>query len=112
MEVTIKPSPEISECPPISLGTQARARWGADTGYDHSAEAATPSSNRYALFDCMIDETGTYLSEDYSFCRRWTAMGGDIWADLASSLNHVGPYVFRGDFSSQFAPIQGQSTAG
>ena len=60
----------------------------------------------------MIDETGTYLSEDYSFCRRWTAMGGDIWADLASSLNHVGPYVFRGDFSSQFAPIQGQSTAG
>jgi hypothetical protein len=73
---------------------------------DHSTEAATPSSNRYALFDCMIDENGTYLSEDFSFCRRWIAMGGEIWADLASSLNHVGPYVFRGDFSSQFAPSE------
>jgi hypothetical protein len=75
---------------------------------DHSAEAATASSNRYALFDCMIDETGTYLSEDYSFCHRWTAIGGEIWADLSSGLNHVGPYVFRGDFSSQFAPMQPQ----
>ena len=73
---------------------------------DHSVEAATASLNRYALFDPVIDETGTYLSEDFSFCRRWIAMGGDIWADLASSLNHVGPLVFRGDFSSQFAPAR------
>ena len=72
---------------------------------DHSIDAATPSRNRYALFDSMIDETGTYLSEDYSFCRRWTAMGGEIWVDLSSQLNHIGPYVFRGDFASQFTPI-------
>jgi hypothetical protein len=71
---------------------------------DHSIDAATRSNNRYALFDCMIDETGTYLSEDFAFCRRWTDMGGEIWADLSSALNHVGPMVFRGDFSSQFAP--------
>jgi hypothetical protein len=72
---------------------------------DHSLDAATPSRNRFALFDSMIDETGTYLSEDYSFCRRWIAMGGEIWVDLSSRLNHVGPYVFQGDFASQFAPI-------
>ncbi len=72
---------------------------------DHSVDAAQPSENRYALFDCMIDETGTYLSEDFAFCRRWTEMGGEIWADLKSALNHVGPMVFRGDLSSQFGPV-------
>lgn len=71
---------------------------------DHSVEAATASNNRYALFECMIDETGTYLSEDFSFCRRWTDIGGEIWADLRSALNHVGPMVFRGDLSTQFGP--------
>jgi hypothetical protein len=71
---------------------------------DHSVEAATESENRFALFDCMIDQDGTYLSEDFSFCRRWTDMGGEIWADLESRLNHVGPFVFRGDLSTQFMP--------
>jgi hypothetical protein len=70
---------------------------------DHSVEATSASSNRFALFDCMIDENGTYLSEDFSFCKRWTDIGGEIWADLKSTLNHVGPLVFRGDLSSQFA---------
>jgi hypothetical protein len=59
---------------------------------------------RCALFNCMIDEqTGTYLSEDFSFCRRWTAMGGEIWADLESRLTHVGAVDFGGDLSTQFS---------
>jgi hypothetical protein len=70
---------------------------------DHSMEAATASANRFALFDPMIDESGVYLSEDFSFCRRWTDIGGEIWADLESTLSHVGPTVFRGDVSTQFA---------
>ncbi len=69
---------------------------------DHSLDAATASDNRFALFECMIAEDGTYLSEDFAFCKRWTDMGGEIWADLASKLNHVGPLVFRGDLASQF----------
>ena len=32
----------------------------------------------------MIAEDGTYLSEDFAFCKRWTDMGGEIWADLKS----------------------------
>jgi hypothetical protein len=76
---------------------------------DHSVEAATSSDNRFALFDCMIDENGTYLSEDFSFCRRWSDIGGDIWADLSSSLNHVGPLVFRGNLSTQFATVDAAS---
>jgi hypothetical protein len=70
---------------------------------DHSIDAAIPSENRFALFECMIAEDGTYLSEDFAFCKRWTDMGGEIWADLKSKLTHVGPIAFAGDLSSQFA---------
>src|SRR5215472_15484612 len=63
---------------------------------EHSRDALAGSPNRFALFECMIDPaTGTYLSEDFAFCRRWTDIGGEIWADLESRLDHVGPSVFR-----------------
>jgi hypothetical protein len=56
---------------------------------------------RSALFNCMIDPvTGFYLSEDYSFCRRWTDMGGEIWVDYTSRLNHVGLMVYRGNMAA------------
>jgi hypothetical protein len=73
--------------------------------HDHSAHGAMDSANRYALFDCMIDrQTGMYLSEDFAFCKRWTDMGGEIWADLGSRLNHVGSTTYVGDLSTQFEP--------
>jgi hypothetical protein len=57
-----------------------------------------PSDHLYALFECMIDpDTGVYLSEDYAFCRRWRAQGGEIWLDLKSCLTHSGTYSFRGN---------------
>jgi len=71
---------------------------------EHSLDALAGSPNRFALFECMIDPaTGNYLSEDFAFCKRWTDIGGEIWADLDSRLDHVGPSVFRGDIASQFA---------
>jgi hypothetical protein len=70
---------------------------------DHSIDAAAASENRFALFDCMIAEDGTYLSEDFAFCKRWVDIGGEIWADLNSKLNHVGPMTFCGELASQFA---------
>jgi hypothetical protein len=71
---------------------------------EHSHDALAGSPNRFALFECMIDPaTGTYLSEDFAFCKRWTDIGGEIWADLESRLDHVGPSVFHGDVASQFA---------
>lgn len=57
----------------------------------------------YAFFDTMIDkdENGDnrYLSEDYTFCRLWQRLGGEIWMDLSTKLNHVGSYTFEGDLS-------------
>lgn len=73
---------------------------------DHSVDAAVDSAHRIALFECMIDEDGTYLSEDFAFCKRWTDLGGEIWADLNSRLDHVGPMAFCGDLSSQFAAAE------
>lgn len=70
---------------------------------EHSHDTLAGSPNRFALFECMIDKAdGTYLSEDFSFCRRWTDIGGEIWADLDSRLDHVGPTVFHGEVASQF----------
>jgi hypothetical protein len=62
-----------------------------------------PSDNLYALFDCMIDpDTGVYLSEDYAFCRRWRAIGGEIWLDLNSKLTHTGAHSFHGNAAAHF----------
>lgn len=52
----------------------------------------------YALFDTMIDPIDRrYLSEDYTFCRRWQDIGGEIWLDPTISLNHYGHFCFQGN---------------
>lgn len=57
----------------------------------------------YALFDTMIDpDNGRYLSEDYTFCRRWQKMGGEIYLDPRTALNHVGHYTFEGNIRKLF----------
>jgi hypothetical protein len=79
---------------------------------EHSQDVLAGSPNRFALFECMIDPaTGTYLSEDFAFCKRWTDIGGEIWADLDSRLDHVGPTVFHGDIASQFAAAPSAANA-
>ena len=63
----------------------------------------------YALFDCIIDpDSRRYLSEDYTFCRRWQQIGGDIWLDPRVALNHVGHYTFRGNVRKM---LTGESTS-
>jgi len=47
---------------------------------EFAAEPNDPRRWSYALFNCLVDG-GNWLSEDYSFCRRWTEMGGEIWVD-------------------------------
>ena len=59
--------------------------------------ASASMDNFYSFFDCGIDpDTKVYLSEDYLFCKRWTDIGGEIWADLKINLNHTGTVDFRG----------------
>lgn len=57
----------------------------------------------YALFDTIIDpDSRRYLSEDYTFCRRWQDMGGEVYLDPRTTLNHVGHYTFRGNIRKLF----------
>jgi hypothetical protein len=51
----------------------------------------------YSIFDTEIDEKGHYLSEDWTFCRRWAKLGGEIYAHAKVLLNHSGHYEFAGD---------------
>ena len=54
----------------------------------------------YSFFDTIHDpDDNRYLSEDYTFCRRLQKIGGEIWIDLSTKLNHVGSYSFEGDVS-------------
>ncbi len=64
-------------------------------------KAAGPQGEKEhtAFFNCLVDEKGVYLSEDYAFCKRWTDMGGDIWADFQSRLSHTGSEMFKGDLA-------------
>jgi hypothetical protein len=56
------------------------------------------------LFECAIDpQSGAYLSEDYAFCDRWRALGGEIWLDLHSRLTHAGMSYYEGDCAGRYA---------
>ncbi len=54
-------------------------------------------SPAYALFDNLIDEDGTYLSTDYSFCKRLNNCNIPIYVDFSLKVNHVGQHVFEGN---------------
>jgi hypothetical protein len=51
----------------------------------------------FALFDTAIDASGHYLSEDWTFCERWRALGGKVFARTDIRLDHHGTHCFRGD---------------
>ena len=62
----------------------------------------------YALFLEMIDERRERLSEDFAFCNRWRAIGGEIWGDPDAAIVHVGRKEYTGKLSDVFerAPKQ------
>ena len=56
-----------------------------DTGTDNT---------EWAVYNTVI-HNGRFLSEDYSLCRRWQLLGGDVMADTEGpGLEHIGKYTF------------------
>jgi hypothetical protein len=54
------------------------------------------TGGNWALFTTFIDDrTGEPLTEDFAFCRRWIAIGGELWLDVASPVLHVGRHAYR-----------------
>ena len=74
-----------------------------DTRCRHGHVLGGSESEIYALFDCLIDPvTRLYLSEDYAFCARWRAVGGEVWLDTRAKLTHCGMSEYHGEFEQRF----------
>lgn len=57
----------------------------------------TAPTRTVMFFETMIEpDSREYLSEDYAFCRRWRALGGEVWADFQSRMTHVGHAQYTG----------------
>jgi hypothetical protein len=57
------------------------------------------SENIYNFFDSDFNpESGEFLGEDYAFCKRWTDIGGKIYANVEAYITHHGTHGFRGRF--------------
>lgn len=59
----------------------------------------------WEFFACDRDEDGYIQPEDYSFCRRWRNLGGEIWLCPWMTLTHRGPMNFSG--SMKYAFLEG-----
>ena len=70
---------------------------GAQKYTDAIGLSSAENENQYDFFNCTIDSKGRYLTEDWSFCRRWRELGGAIWADTSIPLVHVGYHRFYPD---------------
>ena len=57
------------------------------------------------IFDTLLEAgTAEHLSEDYAFERRWTDLGGEIWADMSARLTHVGRAAYTGSLVEAMRP--------
>jgi hypothetical protein len=53
--------------------------------------------NFYNLFDCIHDpKTKEFFGEDFGFCKRWTDMGGKVYAYIMDYITHTGEYQYCG----------------
>ncbi len=57
--------------------------------------AGTPDA--LMVFDSFVEpQTGRYLNDWQAFARRWTDLGGEVWADTRSGLTHMGEVALSG----------------
>jgi len=56
-----------------------------------------------ALFNPMVAHQ-RFFSEDFAFCARWRAIGGQVFMAPDVPLSHVGSHTFKGAFSETIAP--------
>jgi len=49
----------------------------------------------WALWSSLFEAGKSYDGEDVSFCRRWTAIGGDIWLHTGVVVRHYGEAEYK-----------------
>ena len=72
-----------------------------DTKYIDDISFLKPEENKYAyaLFDTAVNE-GRYLSEDWVFCQRYTALKNAVYIDVSIMLTHTGICDYKGAYIS------------
>lgn len=68
-----------------------------DRGF-HGAMYPGLDAYNWGFFNHLSSNGECSLAEDISFCHRWRASGGEIWADVTSIATHTGTYHFRGNY--------------
>ena len=59
------------------------------------------------FFDTEFNkESGTFLGEDFAFCKRWRAIGGKIYATADPYITHHGSYAYHGRFIDEGAKVK------
>ena len=56
----------------------------------------------YAVFNSMVVNK-QYRGEDFACCQRWRDMGGEVFICPEINLEHVGCFVFQGDWLTSMA---------
>ena len=64
----------------------------------------------HAFFEHVVRD-GRRWSEDYTFCERWRAIGGDVWLHPFIELGHWGPHPWRGSILEHMKPADASSSA-
>lgn len=54
-------------------------------------------------FDTAVDGDGVHVGEDIAFCRRWTGLGGEIWAAVDEAIAHAGAGDYFGHAATALA---------
>jgi len=69
-------------------------RWHDEGIVGMSFAYFNPRVERFGKRESGADDR-VYLSEDYSFCRDWRTLGGEILADPGIKLTHWGVHAYR-----------------
>jgi hypothetical protein len=66
----------------------------------HAAKDMLPTRIIRAFdgFDNPDDATAGKMSEDLAFCARWRQCGGDVWAAIGHTIEHVGNYSYKANY--------------
>ena len=83
-------------------------------GYESRALPEEKFQHNWGFFNHLdAGEAGRALAEDYAFCHRWrVGCGGEIWADVTADTQHVGRYVYSGNYLAYARARFGETPAG
>ena len=69
-----------------------------------------PGNHRlHALFDTSIED-GQFIGEDFTFCNRWRAIGGEVLVDPKIRLAHYGLHAYDEPLTNHLKPNTSQSS--